>query len=254
MLKIRVFAAGIGVLAAATFALAGCGTKAPEDASPPPTSSAPQVPAKAALASAFKKLEQQSFKAEQTMDGLVSMKGTSAMDPAAKKADVTIETGVGDTKIKVVMRSLNNEIWVKMSGVPGLADKWMHVPADKVKKGSSLDPYKFDTSQLSNALVSAERDGASGFKGTMDVTVSGSLGEDAVKQLGDKAKAVPFTATVDGQGRVSQFTLDMNSVVPGMGSMKTIYSGYGDPVTVSPPPASEVIEMPAQLIESFNKA
>jgi predicted small lipoprotein YifL len=252
VLKTRLFAAGIGVVAAATLALAGCGDKTP-DASPPPSSSVAQVPAKEALANALKKLDQQSSKVEQTMDGMFSMKSTGATDPVANKVDMSMEMSLSGTQFKVAIRSLGNDVWVKMIGIQGLSDKWMHVAADKVKKGSTLDPEKFSSSRLSEALVDVQRDGANGFKGTIDLTKSSTISEEALKQLGDKAKAVPFTATVDDQGRISQLTLDMNSLMQGMGMVKTTYSGYGEPVNVTAPPASEVVEMPAQLIDSMNK-
>ncbi len=256
MLKTRLIAGGIGVLAAATFVLAGCGDKAPTGdgtTTAPATTSAPQASAKEAFTNAVKKLQEQSVKAEVKLDGVVAMTATSQNDPVGKKATSTTEVNASGMKISTSILAVNREVWVKMTGVPGAPDKWMHVAADKVAPGSSLDIGKDQSARLQSAAVSVERDGANGFKGTIDITKLGTISEDLVKQLGDKAKAMPFTATLDSQGRLATVEMDMSTAVPGMGKMTTKYSGYGDPVTVTPPAAGEVVEMPEQFLTALNK-
>ncbi|WP_117215933.1 hypothetical protein [Allorhizocola rhizosphaerae] len=255
-MKTRLFAGGIGVLAAATFALAGCGDNpqpSGTDSTPPPTSSAPQASAKEAFTNAVKKLQQQSSKAELKMDGMVAMTATTQTDPAGKKATSATEVNVSGVKVTTSILANNGEVWVKMTGVPGAPDKWMHVAADKVAKGSSLDLTKDQSTRLEASIVTVERDGASGFKGTLDLTKMGTVSEDLVKQLGDKAKALPFTATVDSQGRLSTMEIDLNGAMAGLGKMTTKYSAYGEPVNVTPPAASEVVEMPEQFLAALNK-
>lgn len=254
MLKKRLSVAGAAVLAAATLALAGCGDASQPDASDtPPSSSAPEVSAKEAFTNAAKKLNDTSSKADMSMDGLVTMKGTTLTDPAGKKVHATNEVTAAGSNIKTEIISVNSEVWVKMSGVPGLPTKWMHVAADKVKPGSSLDLTKDSSTKVDSAVVTVERDGATGFKGTLDMSKTGTASEDMLKQLGEKAKAVPFTATVDGQGRLASVVIDLTAVAPGTGKLTTTYSGFGDPVTVTPPAAADVIDMPAQILEAMNK-
>lgn len=254
MFKTRLFTTCAGVLAAATLALAGCGdTSQPNANNTAPATSAPALSAKEAFTSAVKKLNDTSSKADLSMDGLVTMKGTALTDPAGKKAHVTNDVTAAGTTIKTEMISINNEVWVKMSGVPGLPTKWMHVAADKVKPGSSLDITKDSSAKLDSAVVTVERDGATGFKGTLDMAKTGTASEDLLKRLGDKAKAVPFTATVDSQGRLTTIVLDMTAVTPGTGKLSTTYSGFGDPVTVTAPAAADTMEMPAQILEAMNK-
>lgn len=255
MFKRRLFVVGAATFAAATFALAGCGDKSePGAGGTPPTSAAPQVSAQEAFTNAVKKLNDTTSKAEMKMDGAAAMTGTAQTDPAGKKAHATNDVTAGGTTIKTEIISLNNEVWVKMAGVPGLPDKWMHVPADKVKAGSALDISKDSSTKLGEAVASVERDGTDGFKGTLDMTKAGTVEQEVIEQMGDKAKAVPFTAKVDAQGRLTSLIIDMSATVPGMGKLTTTYSGFGDPVTVTAPPASDVVEMPAQMLEAMNKA
>lgn len=254
MLKTRLFAVGVSALAAATFALTGCGdnTQPGDSTTTPPTTSAPQTSAKEAFSSAASKLSDESYKTEMTMDGLVNMKSTGQIDPVGKKANLSSDVNAGGVEIKMSILSVNNEVWLKMGGAPGMPDKWMHAAADKVKAGSSLDVTRDGSASLDSAVVEVERDGANGFKGTIDTSKYDGIPDDVVKQLGDKAKTVPFTATVDAEGRLSTFVIDMSLLVPGMGKMTTKYSDFGAPVTVTPPAAADVVEMPAQILDSMN--
>jgi len=254
-LKRRLFTASVTALAVATLALTGCADTSKPNANdnPPPATSAPAVSAKEAFTSAVKKLNDTSSKADMSMDGMATMKGTAVTDPAGKKAHATNEVSAAGVSIKTEIISVNNEVWVKMSGVPGLPDKWMHVAPDKIKAGSSLDISKDSSAKLETAIVTVERDGATGFKGTLDMSKAGTASEDMIKQLGEKAKAVPFTATVDAQGRLTSIIMDIAAVAPGVGKLTTTYSGFGDTVTVTPPAASDVVEMPAQFLDAMNK-
>jgi hypothetical protein len=256
-LKQRLFATGAAALAVVTFALTGCAGKTTPNANEnqPPATSAPALSAKEAFISAVKKLNAASSKADITMDGAASMKGTALNDPAANKYHVTNEVSLMGTAIKTEMISIKDELWVRLVGMPGgvVPDKWMHVPADKVTEGGSLD-IGDNQAKLESAAVAVERDGETGFKGTIDITKTGQAPGEIVAQLGDKAKSVPFTAKVDAQGRLTSIVVDMTAVVPGAGKLTTTYSGFGEPVTVSAPPAAEVVEMSAELLAGMNKA
>lgn len=255
-LKQRLFLASTAVLATATLALTGCADKTNTDANDnqQPASSAPAVSAKEAFTNAVKKLSETSSKSDTSMEGIATVKGTALTDPVGKKAHVTSDVNAMGISVKTEMISINSEVWVKMSGVPGLPDKWMHVAADKIKAGSSLDLSKDNSAKLASSVGDVERDGATGFKGTLDLSKAGTVNEDMIKQLGDKAKAVPFTATVDAQGHLTTIVMDISAVAPGVGKVTTTYSGFGDPVTVTPPAAADVVEMPAQFLDSMNKA
>lgn len=257
MLKTRLCAAGIGLLAATTFALAGCNSApAGEGTDTPATTSAAQGDAKDAFVSAVKKLNEQTAKVETKMDGLASLSGSGLTDPVAKKASFDMDMSIAGTSMKISVIAVDREIWMKITGTPGMPDKWMHVAADKIKPGSNLDLMKdgdpAGTERLVDGLVEVEWDGTGAVKGTVDVTKAGTVDEDTVKQLGDKAKAVPFTATIDGEGRVSSMTVDMNAVMPGTGKLVTTYSAFGEPVDITKPADGDVIEMPAEILAAMN--
>ncbi len=80
----------------------------------------------------------------------------------------------------------------------------------------------------------------------MDLTQAkdASLVDELVlKALGEKAKSIPLTATLDPQGRLTQFALD----IPAAGADKAHrievrYTNYGKVAAASPPPAADTVE------------
>ena len=69
--------------------------------------------------------------------------------------------------------------------------------------------------------------------------------------LGDKAKAVPATITLDDKGRLAALTIDLSAVDP-TATIKVTYSDFGAPVTIDPPAKSDVVEAPKNVYDMFN--
>jgi hypothetical protein len=71
--------------------------------------------------------------------------------------------------------------------------------------------------------------------------------------MGEVAKAVPFTATVDASGRLSAIRIQ----VPTAGKRRVhehqiAYTGYGKAPKVTAPPAAESLNAPAEAYELLN--
>ena len=112
------------------------------------------------------------------------------------------------------------------------------------------DPAESD--KLVKGVVDAKRVDDRHYTITLDLTKTNSSSvNDKVSKLGDKAKAVPGTVTLDDQGRLSEITVDLSAIDPAA-SVKVTYSDYGTPVTVNPPPKSQTIEAPAAVYGMFN--
>ncbi|MEU4793596.1 hypothetical protein ACFWRG_31455 [Micromonospora tulbaghiae] len=105
--------------------------------------------------------------------------------------------------------------------------------------------------KLLAAVVDVRRSGDRSYAGTLDYTRSGANGK-ALMAAGDKAKALPFTATVDEQGRLSTFTMDMTPIDASLGQMSVTYSEFGTPVRLSPPAAGAAEEAPAEIAAAFS--
>jgi hypothetical protein len=93
-----------------------------------------------------------------------------------------------------------------------------------------------------------QRVGEHGFQGTLDLTkaasVAGSSPPAGIDVTAPGAKAVPFTATTDAQGRLVGLTMTMAAIAPQAGTLKATFSDFGAPLTVTAPAKAQVAEMP----------
>jgi len=71
---------------------------------------------------------------------------------------------------------------------------------------------------------------------------------DALKNAGDKAKSIPFTATLDDQGRLTDLNVNGSSIDPALGIEITV-SDYGSATGISKPDSSQVVEAPDSVLQ-----
>lgn len=214
------------------------------------------------LAAAAQKLGEQSMKIDMNMAGAMSMNGVA--DPKSGNVKMSMEMGALGDGTAIEMRKLGDDLYMKFGGsigsMLGGGDKtkpWMHIDASKLSEGSSFNVMPKDDPAGTKAMISAmtqvERVGDTGFKGTLDLTKSPRYNKNkSLEALGAKATKVPFTAKKDGEGRLTELTLDMSSLGAGAGKVETKYSDFGTPVSVEAPPASQVQEAPSQLSGILN--
>jgi hypothetical protein len=94
------------------------------------------------------------------------------------------------------------------------------------------------------------------FSGTLDLTkgtTAGMIGQADIDRLQSKLKAVPFTATTDTQGRISNLKIDLSTVDPSLASVQSEFSDYGTTVTVNRPDPAQVVEAPDSVYQLFKK-
>ncbi|MEV4132855.1 hypothetical protein AB0J72_11905 [Dactylosporangium sp. NPDC049742] len=72
--------------------------------------------------------------------------------------------------------------------------------------------------------------------------------DDAVRKAGAKAKAVPFTATVDAKGRLTEFAVDGDAIDPEL-SMRLTFAGFGSVQPVTEPAGA--VPAPASVYDLF---
>jgi hypothetical protein len=156
----------------------------------------------------------------------------------------------------VDLRKIGTDVYMKFDGALGAvlgdkADKWMHIDAAKVPEGSPFSMEANDPRNAAEMLAASaqvQKTGDRTFQGVLDMTKSPTADEESLRALGDKAKAVPFTAKADQQGRLVELVIDLAAIAPSSGKMTTTYSDFGTPVSVQAPPAAEVIEMPKEML------
>jgi hypothetical protein len=266
----RLAAAGIVLLVPAALVLGGCGssskgsttgggTKAGAAASPSPSPLAP----KDALAASVKQLTATTYDMNITSQ---EMTGNGSADPAGKKAAISASGTVEGMKIKMDIVAIGTDSWVKLDFGTELnqqlqikSTNWYHLDLAKLGSKSSmpLDPSTGDSLDMAGVMagiVTAERVDAQHYRGTMDLTSMTGVaapGADELKKAGDKAKSVPFTATVDAQGRLTELKVDASSIDPTL-SMTVTFSNYGSATPVQKP-AGTIVEAPQSVYDMYKE-
>jgi hypothetical protein len=260
----RLAVGGLAVLASATFALAGCSATSSTggggaSASAPAPSPTPAAP-KQVLQASVKPLTQTTYKYTVSSSGLT---GQGSADPVGKKISLSMGGTQSGINVKMDFLLIGSDLYAKLdfggkNSMLSIPTKWMHLDQSKLSKDASLgfDPAAGDpteTSALFEGLVDAQRVDATHYTATFDLTkASGSaVSADTLKKLGDKAKSVPGTVTLDEQGRITSLTIDLSSVDPNL-SIKNTFSDYGAPVSLSAPAAADTVEAPDAVYKIFS--
>ncbi|MEV0727431.1 hypothetical protein [Polymorphospora sp. NPDC050346] len=253
---------GLGLVTVLTLGVAGCAAPADQNgtgASPAPTGSATSAPsadpaAVEALSTAAKRLNDDSLRVTMEATGLSSR---GQLDPQGDRGTMTmaLDTGQGQA-VQIEVVAVDKTVYLKVPGLPDVGDKWVRVDVARLA-GTDFDilpegdPAGAD--RMIKSVVEARRDGPTNFSGTLDLsqTPAGSFGIQ--QALGDNAKALPFTATTDAQGRLTGLDIDLTSVEPTLGTLKMTYSDFGSPVNVTAPPAGQTVEAPDSLMQFLGR-
>jgi hypothetical protein len=139
---------------------------------------------------------------------------------------------------------------------------WMHVDTSKLK-GDAAKQLGIGTdgadvtgaAALLNAVVTAQGD-AHSITGTLDATKItedlGMVNTTDIKAMGSAASALPFTAALDDQGRLTKLELDVPKAGATAAGKWTIdLTGYGAQ-KAQEKPAGTVREMPASAYSMLN--
>jgi hypothetical protein len=253
--------------AAALLTAAGVGSGCDVAGSQDEASPAPQTPKEALIASVPDGSEGRYRFTVTDAD----MTSTGEVDPTAK--GVHIASAYTDKDLGFTMNMaflvVDQQAWTRitftdtksLTGLPELPDNWLRLDPTKVKDPDSM-PLAFDGADPVNATsllrsaVSANDKGSGRFDGTLDLTRASDaevVDPDGLTALGEAAKAVPFTATVDAGGRLASITVE----VPAAGETPAhqfvvTYADYGSAPAVSPPVAAEATDAPAAAYELLN--
>ena len=230
--------------------LAGCNAEVQSTSGAqarPIASSAAALPPNEALLAAVQALDTTAYNFE-IQQGTKS--GGGRIDPATKSATMELGGTVQKLTVSVAYTVISPDLWVKADFgkelnqlwglIPGT---WMLIDRAKVDSTATLPVDKAGAPKLGvtelfkNGLVEVKRTDATHFTGTVDVTAADTIlapTDDVLEKAGAKAKAVPFTATTDGQGRLTAFTIDGASIDPEL-AMRLTFAGFGSILPVTKP-------------------
>jgi hypothetical protein len=268
----RVRALGAGaVLTLSAVLTSGCGLVGEDSTVAQTVKEAVQTPQEKLLAATVtSETEPYAYTVVQKGDPADAQDLSGAVDPAGKAYELgTVHKDEElDYTLKLDYRVIDQKSWfrVKFEGaedldVPELPEKWMAIDPTKVTdeamKGfrgeEDQDPAQLNALLTTTSAVTEEAGGK--FAGTFDLTQQPDT--DIVvpatrKALGEKGKALPFTATVTS-GKVTQFVLSIPATSVSKAQTFTVnYSKFGAVAPIAAPTAAETAETPATAYELLN--
>jgi len=259
--KYRRFAvAGIGALAVASLGLAACSsTSNSASAGSATTSASPSVAPADALVAAATSLNGKGY--DMTLTA-ASVTGKGSVDPTNHAVTFDAKASEGGQTFELNLTGIGSDLWAKidlgaLNSQVGLdPTKWIKIDATKVDESSiglNLSNLSdvLDIGSLTKAVSNVQRTDATHLTGTIDlISLTGTEkpDADALKKAGAAAKSVPFTATLDDQGRLSDLKINGDSIDTGL-SVDIAVSNVGSPTAVTAPPAAEVVPAPAAIYQ-----
>ncbi|MFI6233597.1 hypothetical protein ACIBD9_08565 [Micromonospora sp. NPDC050784] len=248
----------IPVLSIALAALvAGCGTNSGDNAASAPNPS----PSKLDPVATVQQAMDRALSGTLAMDASVkagpnAITMTGKMDPVAKTLLVT-----GKMPEPIEARLIADVAYIKADSLDG--DKpWMKLDLTKLKPGSSLR-QSFDLKSqtgIVGGIVSAQEVGGGRYTGTADLGKAAAAasrdggmreGIESSAKLAKDPKAIPFEATVDADGRLTALSYTIATKTLGDLVTELGMSGFGEPVTVTAPPAKDTEAAAEEMYKYF---
>ena len=202
-------------------------------------------------------------------DGSGKLTATGSVDPTSRAATLDLKGTEDGNAVDVDFTQIGDKFWAKLdvgsfqSQVGARPDQWLQIDRTKL---TSATATPFNTSGSTDALDLAglltsvsnvtypDPSDPTRITGTVDLTAAtGVTAPDStdVKDDGEAAKKTPFTATVDGQGRLTDLTINADSY-DGDLTNDFMFSDFGAPDAVTAPPAADVIPAPPAAYAFFN--
>jgi hypothetical protein len=257
--------AALGALAAASLALAACTTTTTPATTT--TTSPPPAPADQ-LTAALGKLKGASYNLHiKISNGLAN--GTGAVNGATSSATVTESGAVNGVNISIAEAVVGSSEWVKLDlGAANNAQagidptKWMLVDQSKltIDQGKAFDfagPDALDLTGLLTSVSDVTRTDATHLAGKVDLTKATGVSKATASQLADAgsdANAVPFTAIVDDQGRLTDLAVSPPAAKDSALAAEYTLSDFGAATTVNAPAASDVVPAVPAVYQILNNA
>jgi hypothetical protein len=258
--------AALGALAAAGLVLAACTTTSTPSTT---TTSTTALPAPAdQLTAALGTLKGASYNVHLKISN-GQANGTGAVNAATNSASVTETASANGTNVTITVTVVGASEWVKLdlgSTINAQASidptKWMLVDQTKVTidQGKAFDfsgPDALDLTGLLTSVSGVTRSDSTHLSGTVDLTKATGVSKATDAQLttaGADAKAVPFTAVLDDQGRLTELAVSPPAAKDSALAADFTLSDFGSATTVSAPANADVIPAVPAVYQVLNSA
>ena len=182
-----------------------------------------------------------------------------------QSATVTSKSRSGDSLVSIAATQVGPKLWVKIdlgsaNGKLGLnSRKWYLVDQTKLTghKKKIFDVANFDMLDIAGLMEGTGgvvRKDATHVTGTVDLTRSTGVSAPSDADLtraGPGAAKVPFTATIDDQGRLVDLLIQADTIDRDL-TNEYAFSNFGAPTPIAAPAAADVAPTPASVYTIFN--
>jgi len=194
------------------------------------------------------------------------MTGTGSIDPQAKKATLNEQGNIAGQKLNISATQDGTSLYVKLDLGPMTKQlgidptKWMQLDESKMtgKDALPFDLSKGDAMDLTGLLSKVDdvkQPDATHLTGTVDLAAAtgvNSPDSSDLSKAGKLADNVPFTLTLDSQGRPT------NLVIQGAKDLKNLtvtmaFSNFGQASPINPPAAADTVPAPASIYKFMNQ-
>ena len=254
----RLAGLGLATMATVAFAMAGCGDNTTPTTSPSASAGTPSAttsadPAAASkLSAAVAQLDSTSFTLTATSGS--GFKMTGSIDAPGGKGTAQITASGPNAEINIKTMLIGQDLYAQVPGITK-AGTWTHVDGSRLPANANigLRPGQIDpvnTANLLKATTDVKATGDTTYSGSVDLSKAAGvagLGQVTVAASNAPVQNVPFTATLDAQGRLSTLTVNLPQSEP----LQVTYANYGQPVQVTAPAPNEITEAPDSFYNSL---
>lgn len=258
---------GLVALAAAVLLLPGLAACGGTGESSAQEENAVNADPKLALLAGTKEIDKGNFRFTMSGDS-ISADGSVHAESRSAQMKLTASEEAEDFSLTMDLIYIEPESWVKLEftgleNLPGAesfnSGKYQHLDRSKIKDIEDLQ-FNFDevdpagSALITNAIVDAEKTAEGEYTGTVDLTKATDAGltdEETVKALGVEASKLPFTAKLDGQGRLTELTVKLPAAGETAAHELKVTYEYGAGTPAQKPPADEVVEATDETYEMF---
>jgi hypothetical protein len=253
----------VSILLATGLGLAACSTNVRRSiATAPPA----QVSPADVLSNALATLKNTGYDATLTIPAQGATVKTS-IDYANKAATQGASVDIGDPGLSEAFTEIGSDLWIKADFGPSAQNlnidktKWYKVDASKLHPGAiPFDQFGGEQAHPTRPLswplgigaafasvIKVTRTDATHLAGAVDLTKATGPGSPGKSNPTDAA--VPFTATLDGHGRLAE--LKVTGVAEGV-NLDISFSNYGSPTPIVAPAAADILPAPDGLYQVLN--
>ncbi|WJK34599.1 hypothetical protein [Solwaraspora sp. WMMA2065] len=264
-----------GLVVSLALIVTGCGRSGPAtDPDPPTTASASSADdlgndqadrlgdATQALAAAIGKAQEQPARVRFVMSGRSgeTTEAHAEIDPENQRVRIESYFQEDGSTVMVTMILLEQDFYL-MNGSGEWAGVWFHTDRTDLPPGGTFDTMAkgdlIGAAGLIGGVTTAEWTGENVIAGTVDLTRwssaalpdLGELGDPG--ELGDMIRAVPFTAALDRERRLTDLSLGDEQQLPEVPKIWLRFGNFGRAETIEAPTYGEIVPMPEAMVAAL---